>query len=471
MTSMGIVILAAGQGTRLKLDMPKPLAPVLGKRLIDYPIMQSHIFLNNNNLSGETTIVKGYGKDLLDKHIDNEYKEKPIKLSSIVQLHQLGTADAVRSYFDQKSNAIDFDYTIIMCADTPLIRSSDLLELFDVLKNNELDAVVASFIADNPKGYGRIIREVEQTGFRIAEEKDATAEERSVKEVNSGLYIVKTKYLFDSLRNIDNKNKSGEFYLTDLFKVGAKVNTLCFADDYKFIGVNTLAQLEHVTALLKNEKNNSLREDGVRFVDSSSSYIDYDVIIGAGSVVYPGVIVEGNSQIGEECIIEASSIIKNSYIESNVRVKGFSYLEDCIVRSKADVGPYVRLRPSADIGTGSKIGNFVEVKNSKLSAGVKVSHLSYVGDAEIGKNTNIGCGFITCNYDGANKHKTIIGENCFIGSDSQTVAPVEIGNDCFVASGSTITNSIKDGAFAISRSKQMTKDGLAHKFIRTKKNN
>ena len=210
----------------------------------------------------------------------------------------------------------------------------------------------------------------------------------------------------------------------------------------------------------------SHRENGVRFIDLSHTYVDLDVKIKAGTCIYPNVFLEGNTEIGADCIIEAGSIIRNSILHNDVSIKAYSHLEDAIVRANASIGPYGRLRPGADIGEESKIGNFVEIKKSKLNKGVKVSHLSYVGDAEIGDQSNIGCGFVTCNYDGKDKHKTKIGKNCFIGSDSQTVAPVEIGDNCFVASGSTINQSMDDGSFAISRSKQVTKSGLAKKFLK-----
>ncbi|OFZ23545.1 MAG: UDP-N-acetylglucosamine diphosphorylase/glucosamine-1-phosphate N-acetyltransferase [Bdellovibrionales bacterium RIFOXYA1_FULL_36_14] len=460
--TIGIVILAAGQGKRMGTDTPKPLLIASGKRLIDFPIHEAKMFCEKSNLSFLITAVTGHKRELVNEYLGQHYKD----VATVFQKEQLGTADAIRSYFAQQKAGKDYDYTLILCADTPLIRSIHLSFLWKNLLSQNLDAVAATFIADDPAGYGRILRG--EKGFRIVEHKDASEEQKIIDEVNSGLYIMKTDYLLSHLAEIDANNKSQEFYLTDVFKEEANVAPILF-DDYKsFVGVNNPDQLEEVFLELNYEKIYDLKKNGVSFYDSSCTYVDWDVKVGAGSIVYPNVSLRGNSVIGKNVVIDSGSIIKDSIIGNQTTINPYSIIEKSHIGEKVSIGPFARIRPDTEVGDNSKIGNFVETKKAKLKKGVKVSHLSYVGDAIIGEETNIGCGFITCNYDGANKHLTEIGKGCFIGSDSQMIAPVKIGNDCYVASGSTINKNMDDGDFAIARSKQEIKPGLAKKFIKKK---
>ncbi len=460
--TIGAVILAAGEGKRLKLDAPKPLAPCLDKKLVDYPIRELQKFFSRNKLEGFKTAVVGHQKELVQTYIAGRYPD----VKYAVQVKQLGTADALRAYFDSSTDTHKLDYTLVICADTPVVSEAELTKMLELLQSEKCDAVAATFKEENPKGYGRIIRG--SKGFHIVEEKDATDEQRKITEVNSGLYLLKTEYVLEHLKNVDSNNKSGEFYLTDIFKDDLNVKALCFPHGNVFLGVNNLEQLEMVETILRTQKICSLREEGVRFIDSSHTYIDDEVEIGAGTVIYPNTYISGKTQIGKNVVIEMGAQIKDSIVADNAKVLAYSILEGAKLGQKAHAGPFARLRPGADIGPESKIGNFVEIKKSVLDRGVKVSHLSYVGDAFIGEETNIGCGFITCNFDGVNKHITRIGKNSFIGSDSQTVAPIEIGDDCFVASASTITKNMPNGSFAISRGHQTTKEGMAKKFIKTK---
>jgi bifunctional UDP-N-acetylglucosamine pyrophosphorylase/glucosamine-1-phosphate N-acetyltransferase len=445
----------------LKLDAPKPLAPCLDKKLVDFPLREIQKFFTRNNLDGSKTAVIGHQKELVQTYIESRYAD--VKFA--VQVKQLGTADALRAYFDSNPETHKLDYTLVICADTPVVSEAELTKMFELLQTQKCDAVAATFEDKNPKGYGRIIRG--KKGFHIVEEKDASDEQRKITEVNSGLYLLKTAYVLEHLKDVGSNNKSGEFYLTDIFKDDLNVSALCFPEGDVFLGVNNLEQLEYVERILRKQKIKALREEGVRFIDSSHTYIDDEVEIGAGTVVYPNTHITGTTKIGKNVVIEMGAQIKNSIVFDNAKVLAYSILEGAKLHEKAHAGPFARLRPGADIGPEAKIGNFVEIKKSVLDRGVKVSHLSYVGDAFIGEETNIGCGFITCNYDGAQKHITKIGKNCFIGSDSQTVAPVEIGDDCFVASSSTITKSMPAGSFAISRGQQTTKEGMAKKFVKT----
>jgi bifunctional UDP-N-acetylglucosamine pyrophosphorylase/glucosamine-1-phosphate N-acetyltransferase len=461
--SIGIALLAAGKGTRMKLDAPKALAPLLGRTLIDFVLESLNDFTSKRKVDSHIGVVVGHKRELVKEHVLENFPKKT-NISFAVQENQKGTADALKSYFQGTSKAWDKAYTMVVCADTPLIGEEDFSVLYqELLDNPELDGVAATFKTNNPTGYGRIVRG--EKGFHIVEEKDADEETKKVNEVNSGLYILKTDFVKKNLEDIDNSNKSGEFYLTDLFKDEYPVKPILFSDEVTFHGVNSLEHLEEAETILRKKKINKLRAEGVRFIDSKSCYLDWGVEIGADSVVYPNVVLEGDTVIEKDCTIEMGVVVKNSRIGSQTKVLANSYIEDCTVDSRAAIGPFARLRPGAQIGQEVKIGNFVEVKKSTIQNGSKVSHLSYIGDTEIGQNTNIGCGFITCNYDGVNKHKTIIGSNTFIGSDCQAVAPVKIGSDAFVAAGSTITSDINDGGFGIARSRQVTKDGLAKKFL------
>lgn len=464
--SIGIVILAAGKGTRMKTDTPKALAPCAGKPLLDYVVEAALKFAQNSSLKAEVGVVVGHRKELLENWHKSHSSHSSIKTAW--QREQNGTADALKACFNDLPHFWNYDYTLVACADTPLISEAEFQSLFDVLKQHpELVGVAATFDTENPTGYGRIIPG--HKGFRIVEEKDADDVQRKIKEVNSAFYILKTSHVKAVLGQISNKNKSGEFYLTDLFQDDFAVKPVKFASETPFLGINTLEQLANIDKIVRTRKIKKMMVDGVRFLNPEQVYIDADVEIGVGSTIYPGCTILGKTKIGNSVLVESNCFIKNSQVASDAEILAGSYLEEAIVSEEATIGPMARLRPGTEIGPEAKIGNFVEVKKSKLARGAKVSHLSYIGDAEIGENTNIGCGFVTCNYDGANKHKTKIGSNTFIGSDCQAVAPIEIGNDAFVAAGSTITKSIPDGGFGIARSSQVTKEGAAKKFLKTKK--
>ncbi len=464
--SIGIVILAAGKGTRMKTDTPKALAICAGKPLLDFVVQAAVKFAKNSSLTSEVGVVVGHKKELLESWLQANKDQTRIKTAW--QKEQNGTADALKACFNDLPHFWDYDYTLVACADTPLITEFEFNELFKVMQENPtLVGVAATFETANPTGYGRIIQGVK--GFKIVEEKDCDEGQKKIKEVNSAFYILKTSHVKEVLGKISNKNKSGEFYLTDLFQEEFSVKSVKFVSETPFLGINTLEQLAQVDKLIRTKKIQKLMVDGVRFLNPEQVYIEYDVEIGVASTIYPGCTFLGKTKIGNSVLVESNCFIKDSIISSDAEILAGSYLDEAIVLESATIGPMARLRPGTEIGPDAKIGNFVEVKKSKLARGAKVSHLSYIGDAEIGEDTNIGCGFITCNYDGANKHKTKIGSNTFIGSDCQVIAPIEIGNDAFVAAGSTITKSIPDGGFGIGRSQQVTKEGAAKKFLKTKK--
>jgi bifunctional UDP-N-acetylglucosamine pyrophosphorylase/glucosamine-1-phosphate N-acetyltransferase len=464
--SIGLVILAAGKGTRMKIETPKALARTAGRALLDYVVDGALTFVAASGLAAEVGLVVGHRKELVEDWLAAHPQRS--RLRTAWQREQKGTADALRACFADLPHFWDFDYTLVACADTPLIRAAEFETLFAALRANPaLVGVAATFEARDPKGYGRIVRGA--PGFRIVEEKDATDAERRLTEVNSGFYILRTRHVREVLGTIGNENNSGEFYLTDLFQERFAVAPVKFPSETPFLGINTLEQLAEVTGLLRDRKLRELMLAGVEFLNPATVHVDDGVHVGVGAVIYPNVTLLGGTVIGERVVVESGAFIRDSEVRAGSEILAHSYLEGALVHEDVTVGPMARLRPGADVGPESKIGNFVEVKMSKLAKGVKVSHLSYVGDAEIGENTNIGCGFITCNYDGVNKHKTRIGRNTFIGSDCQLVAPIEIGDDVFVAAGSTITKDVPAGAFGIARAPQVTKDGAARRFLKTKK--
>jgi bifunctional UDP-N-acetylglucosamine pyrophosphorylase/glucosamine-1-phosphate N-acetyltransferase len=464
--TIGIVILAAGKGTRMKSELPKALVPSLGKPLIQYVLESSRSFCEKANLNFATSIVVGHRKELIENWLETYSYKDQIKLAW--QKEQKGTADALKACFQELPEFWQNDYTIVACADTPLITDYEFQQLFNQLtSDSNLEGVAATFDLENPFGYGRIVRR--EQGFHIIEEKDASDDQKRITEVNSGFYIIKTSHLKRTLGEISNNNKAGEFYLTDLFQDHFFVKPVKFSSHEAFLGINTFEQLNKVNMIIQNRIFLKLLNSGVMILNPSCTYIEETVQISSGTIIYPGTTILGNTIIHEDVLVEPGCVIRSSFINKGASILANSYLESAVVRSGASIGPMARLRPGSDIGKEAKVGNFVEIKKSKLGDGAKVSHLSYVGDAEIGDQTNIGCGFITCNYDGINKHKTNIGSHSFIGSDCQMVAPISIGNNVFVAAGSTITKNIPDDGFAIARSTQVTKEGMAKKFLKSKK--
>ena len=461
---INIVLLAAGKGTRLNLNIPKPLCPFMGRTLVDFVINEVLDFCTSEKLEVEIDLVVGHQKELIIDHVKQNFPDKNIGF--IHQKEQLGTGHAVQVYLEQKPNAEKQNLTFIMCADTPLLKKSIFKEMYQVFHSKNLKGIAASFQAHNPTGYGRIVRS--NQGFSIVEEKDATDEVKKIQEVNSALYLLSTSHIKENIFDLSSNNKANEFYLTDLFKPEFAVEPILFEDAASFEGINNLSDLEVVEGQARSRKIEALRAEGVRFVDASSVYIHQSVKIGKGSVIYPGVHLMGETILGENCIIEPNCILKNSKLATDVKVLAGCYFEEAQVNSHCQIGPYARLRPGTLVAEECKIGNFVETKKAKLDKGVKVSHLSYVGDADIGANTNIGCGFITCNYDGANKHLTKIGEDSFIGSDCQMIAPVQLGDRVYIGSGSTINKDVPDDGFAIARERQVTKPGMASRFLKKK---
>ncbi len=447
MSNTKVVVLAAGQGTRMKSKVPKVLHKVLDKMMIDYVIEAS-------KEAGADSIcaVVGHQSAMVKAMISDRVSE------FAVQKEQLGTGHAVM----QAENFIGTDgNVIVLCGDTPLITSNTIKKLIDVHVQNDNSATVVSVMLDDPTGYGRIIRN-NHSFERIVEQKDANDDEKSVNEINTGVYIFKSKDLLDSFKELKNDNAQNEYYLTDCLGImkdkGLNVGVMVAKDKDEFLGINSKLQLAQATKVMKKRINTFHMENGVTIEDPDNTYIGKDVVIKPDTVILPGTVIEGKTEIGTDCIIGPNSRITNSIIKDCVTIQT-SVLLSAEVDNYTTVGPFAYLRPNSKIGEHVKIGDFVEIKNSTIDDGTKVSHLTYVGDSDVGKNVNFGCGTVTVNYDGKNKFRTTIGDNAFIGCNTNLIAPVIIKENAFTAAGSTITFDVPEGSLSIARAKQVNKIG------------
>lgn len=377
-------------------------------------------------------------------------------LEFALQEPQLGTGHAVaaaRHLFEGYSGNI-----FILCGDIPLIQPSTIARFIRFHEENSSGLTVMTTFPDSPAGYGRIVRDGAGSVIRIVEERDADEEEKRIGEINTGIYMVRNDLVFSLLEGVDANNAQAEYYLTDIVReavlraIPVKAFVLENADEAS--GINTRADLARVSAIIWNRRREELMASGVTLLDPSSVYVDATVRIGPDTVVHPGVTITGNTEIGASCIVESGVYIMNAKLGDRVKVLQGSRIDTAAIDDDTSVGPMAHLRPEARIGKRARIGNFVEVKKSVVGDGTKASHLTYLGDSTIGKDVNIGCGTITCNYDGTHKHPTIIGDRCFVGSDVQFVAPVEIGEESLIGAGSTITKNVPPKTLALSRAKQ-----------------
>ena len=445
------IILAAGKGTRMKSAHPKVVHKVCGKEMVN------HVIDSAKNAGVDSVIaVLGHGIDKV-KSVLNEGTK------TVVQKEQLGTGHAVM----MAEGEIDRDDTVVvLCGDTPLISTQTLNRLFDFHDNGGFAVTVLTTEAADPTGYGRVIRDENGCLTKIVEQKDANDDELKVREINSGIYCFDGGYLLDSLKKVDNKNAQGEYYLPDTIEIIRTNGGLCGAFNgatiEELMGVNSRVQLSKAEAIMREKINEYHMDNGVTIIDPSNTYIEKGAKIGSDTIILPGCMIDSTSVIGSGCVIGPQTSITNSEVGDETTIKK-SELIDAKVGSKTSVGPYAYLRPKADIGDNCKIGDFVEVKNAKFGNGSKASHLSYIGDAEVGENVNVGCGVVFVNYDGKNKFKSIVKDNAFIGSNSNLVAPVTVEADAFIATGSTITDDIPEGSLAIARERQVVKPGWVEK--------
>ncbi|MBK9324132.1 MAG: bifunctional UDP-N-acetylglucosamine diphosphorylase/glucosamine-1-phosphate N-acetyltransferase GlmU [Bdellovibrionaceae bacterium] len=452
-----MIILAAGKGTRMKSPLPKVLHPVAGR-----PMIEKVIDASKKAGVSDLRLIVGHGQKLVRSVVE------PMGVICFAQEHQLGTADAVRS---AQIETIEGD-VVIMNGDHPLIEAEDIQKFVKVFRDEKCDLAVVTAVVKKPDAFGRIVRHMGQIKA-IVEAKDASADTLKIKEINTGIYIVKAEVLAEYLPQIKNHNAKNEFYITDLI-------SLCLEDQCKVmpikasakvaVGVNTQSELAKATKLLFLRKARRLMEEGVLIIDPNATYIEESVQVGPGSVIYPNVFLKGRTKIGSFTVIEPQVFMSDAEIGDSVQIRAGTYIEQTIVQAKASVGPYARLRPETNIGEEAHVGNFVEMKKVSFGKKSKAGHLTYLGDAEIGEDVNIGCGTITCNYAAdRKKYKTKIGNRVFVGSDTQFVAPIEVGDDAVIGSGSTITKNVPASALAVARAKQFVKENYTSKVSELKK--
>jgi len=450
-----LVLLAAGKGTRMKSAVPKVLHRVGGTSLIDRALTTA------SSLSPDrVVIVLGHQGDLVRASLASRSG-----LTFVVQEPQLGTGHALLSTAPELEDA--GGTLVLLSADVPLLSRATLENLVAHHLDTAASATVLTAIVDNPHGYGRIVRDDGQRVARIVEERDATSGERSIREINSGIYAFAVEGLFDAVRRIATTNAQGEYYLPDLVTIlsgrGQRVETVTVQDPDEVLGVNSRVELEAVNRVVRTRKNEALMVSGVTMEDASTVYVDRDVSVGADTVIHPGVSLEGNTSIGSGCEIHSGVRIVNSRIGDKVTILNHCVITDSTIEEGARIGPFAHLRPEVVLRERARVGNFVELKKTVLGPGSKSMHLAYLGDATIGANVNVGAGTITCNYDGEKKHRTIIEDGAFVGSDSQLIAPITIGKGAYIGTGTTVREAVPPGALAVSAGPQRTIEGWVQK--------
>ncbi len=450
--NLEVLIMAAGLGTRMKSSTVKVLHRAAGRPIIDYVLD-----LARGVSDRPPVVIVGHQRDAVQESIGTRARYA-------VQDEQLGTGHAVL----QAAGTLEKDgvlgkKVLILSGDVPLTRPETLKMLVDEHQSSGNALTLLTMRLDNPAMYGRIVRDRNGDVEKIVEAKDASDEQKTIREVNAGIYVFDSQHLFSNLRNLSNANAQGEYYLTDLLgvlrKAGKRVGAVIVDDPAEALGVNSRSDLAVVEAEIQRRVVEKLMRDGVTFRNPSTVVIDSTVKIGNDTVVYPFVTIEGDTVIGSGCVIEPGVHLINVRIGNNVHVKTGTVADDADIAENASVGPYAHLRPGTKLGKRVKVGNFVETKKAVFADGAKASHLSYIGDADVGKDVNIGAGTITCNYDGVNKHKTTIEDGAFIGSDSQLVAPVTIGRGAYVGAGSTITKDVPPDSLALTRVPQRIIEG------------
>ena len=452
------VILAAGKGTRMKSSLYKVLHPVCGKPMIKHILDQ----IDPIGFDRIVTIVSE-GAEAVKAELGD-------RVAYAIQAEQLGTAHATLQAAAHLEGLQGT--TVVLYGDTPLITGETVSRLLQHHEESSAVCTVLTAIASNPKGYGRIIRNSNGQVIDIVEEKDATAEQKAITEINTGIYCFDNVKLFDVLKRVDNDNAQKEYYLPSAFtllrEMGEKVSAYQ-ADVFEdTLGVNDRVALAQAEAIMQKRINEALMMSGVTIKDPQTTYIDADVKIGRDTVVLPGSILSGRTEIGEGCTIGPNSEISNTKVGNYTTIR-HSVVSDSEIGSEVQIGPFSHIRPQTAIGDRAKVGNFVEVKKSTIGEGSKASHLSYVGDAEIGKDVNLGCGMITVNYDGKYKYLTKVEDGAFIGCNVNLIAPVTVGKEAIVAAGSTITEDVEADSLAIARARQTNKAHYANRYNHKKK--
>lgn len=447
-----VLILAGGKGKRMKSDLPKVLHKVCGKEMLNHVIdvMRNADFKDVN-------VIVGKGAD----QVKNATKDRNVTYS--FQSEQLGTGHAVmcaKEFLKGKDGVV-----AIFAGDAPLISEDTVKKFIKFHEQGGYKATLLTSILEHPTGYGRIIRNSKDDVEKIVEHKDCNDEELKVKEVNAAMYCFDIKILLSGLDKIKNVNAQKEYYLTDMIAIlkdaGEKIGAMSI-DFEETLGVNSRVQLSEVESIMRKRINKRHMENGVTIIDPNCTYIGEDVQIEKDTIIYPGNVIEGRSIIKEACILYPNSRIVDSIISENVTIQSSVILESKI-GSNTTIGPFAYIRPETSIGSHARIGDFVEIKKSTIGDNTKVSHLTYIGDAKVGKDCNFGCGTVVVNYDGKDKHKTIIGDNSFIGCNTNLISPVEVEDNTYIAAGSTITERVPKGSLAIARARQVNKKGWVSK--------
>ncbi|MGO3018911.1 MAG: bifunctional UDP-N-acetylglucosamine diphosphorylase/glucosamine-1-phosphate N-acetyltransferase GlmU [Anaerococcus sp.] len=447
------IILAAGEGTRMKSSRSKVLHKLLGREILSYVIEASKIE------DSETIVIGGKNK----KYIEDNYKNVIVKEQKIGEKYPYGTGYAVSLALNEIE---DNDTVLVLNGDIPLIRKESIKSFLNYHINENNSCTVLSTLINNPSGYGRIVRDNASNFMKIVEHKDADDKELLINEINTGIYAFKGINLRESIGLIDSNNAQNELYLTDCIKIlnenSKKVGAYIAEDSNEFYGINNKKELAIAEKILRKRINDFYMDNGVIIETPEIITIEPGVEIGFDTVISGYVKILGQSKIGSNCIIEGSTRIVDSLIDDNVKIDN-SVIEESKVGKNTDIGPFAHLRPKANLGEDIHIGNFVEVKNSSLGQGTKAGHLAYIGDSDLGKNINVGCGVIFVNYDGKFKHRSIVEDGAFIGSNSNIVAPVKVYKEGYIAAGSTITEDVEEGALSIERVEQKNIPGYVEK--------
>lgn len=461
MAELAGIVLAAGLGTRMKSSLPKVMHTVAGRPMVWY--MTS---LARRLTDSLVVVVVGHGGECVRAYLESE-RDTLTPFTTVVQSQQRGTGHAVR----QARRVLMVNGTcrakacLILNGDTPLLTEQTVRALIRHHRVKRAEVTVLTTILDRPSGYGRIVRDKKGHVLRIVEERDATPEEREIREVNVGTYIVNGEFLFRALAALTPANAQGELYLPDIIGIavrqGRRVAAMATNDPLECLGVNTREQLACAEREFRRRIAARWMEAGVTLRDPATTYIDSDVHIGRDTILYPQVMLEGRTRIGEECVIRSHTRITDSIIGNRVAVQDSCVMNEAIIEDEVTIGPFAHLRPGSRLRVRSRVGNFVELKHTELGEGTKANHLSYLGDAIVGREVNIGAGTITCNFDGFRKDRTVIDDHVFVGSDSQLVAPVTIGRGALIAAGSTVTQDVPADALCISRAPQVIRPDAA----------
>ena len=438
------IILAAGAGSRMKSNQAKVLQRIGGMSMLQ------RVLQTTRKLNSKSTVVLGHDKEGVLRHL----QDIEGNISTAIQANQLGTADAVKSAM---KNTTSDETILVLYGDVPLVSEKSLQELIDKSENGF--SILTTHL-DDPFGYGRVITDTNNFATAIVEEKDASDDEKLINEIFTGILCINQKLLAAGLQEITNNNAAKEFYLTDLVKIiyakGIKIIPIRANND-EVRGANSKSELESLESILRNMNAQDLLDKGITLADKSRTDVRGTVDAGNDCSIDVNVILEGSIKLGNGVSIGANNYLKDVIIGDNTTIEPFSHLCNANVGSNCNIGPYARLREGSTIEDDAKVGNFVETKKTTLGKGAKANHFTYLGDADIGENTNIGAGTITCNYDGANKHQTTVGSDSFIGTNSSLVAPIEIGKNAYVGAGSVITKNVPDDALAVGRGKQVIK--------------